>query len=151
MLHSFIITRIVRAVVSITTPLATRAATLAVIVAALGYFVDIYDLILFGMVRTTEPRATSGVPEAARSSPTTGIYLLNMQMGGMLVGGILWGVLGDKRGRLSRAVRLDHAVLDREHRERHGPHRRQLRGLAARSPASASPASSAPASRWSAS
>jgi putative MFS transporter len=67
-------------------------------VAALGYFVDIYDLILFGMVRTRSV-TDLGVPEAALKDQ--GIYLLNMQMGGLLLGGILWGVLGDKRGRLS--------------------------------------------------
>ncbi len=86
--------------------LATRAATLAVIVAALGYFVDIYDLILFGMVRTTSLKdlgACDGLTAAACKTALTdqGLYLLNMQMGGMLLGGILWGVIGDKRGRLS--------------------------------------------------
>ena len=76
----------------------TRAAMLAVLVAALGYFVDIYDLILFAMVRIPSLRDL-GVPEAEITNE--GIFLINMQMGGMLVGGILWGVLGDKRGRLS--------------------------------------------------
>ena len=73
-----------------------RAATLAVVVAALGYFVDIYDLILFGMVRSASLKDL-GVADITGE----GIFLLNMQMGGMLIGGILWGVLGDKRGRLS--------------------------------------------------
>ena len=73
-----------------------RAATLAVVVAALGYFVDIYDLILFGMVRGASLKDL-GVSDIQGQ----GIFLLNMQMGGMLIGGILWGVLGDKRGRLS--------------------------------------------------
>src|ERR1041384_1357141 len=78
---------------------AQRAATLAVIVAALGYFVDIYDLILFGMVRTASLESLGITdPQAIKDQ---GIYLFNMQMGGLLVGGILWGVLGDKRGRLS--------------------------------------------------
>ncbi len=71
---------------------------MAVLVAALGYFVDIYDLILFGIVRQASLRGI-GVPENELLG--TGLFLLNMQMGGMLVGGILWGVLGDKRGRLS--------------------------------------------------
>ena len=75
-----------------------RAIMLAVIVAGLGYFVDIYDLILFGMVRTAS-LADLGVPKADQLD--TGVYLINMQMGGMLVGGILWGMLGDKKGRLS--------------------------------------------------
>src|SRR5512139_691807 len=73
-----------------------RAATLAVVVAALGYFVDIYDLILFGMVRGASLKDL-GVTDVTGD----GIFLLNMQMGGMLIGGIIWGVLGDKRGRLS--------------------------------------------------
>jgi MFS family permease len=76
-----------------------RAAKLAVVVAALGYFVDIYDLILFGMVRTPSLRDLGYTTQAALTEE--GIYLFNMQMGGMLLGGILWGVIGDKRGRLS--------------------------------------------------
>ena len=68
------------------------------LVAALGYFVDIYDLILFAMVRIKSLQGL-GVPADAISSE--GIFLLNMQMGGMMIGGILWGVLGDKRGRLA--------------------------------------------------
>ena len=79
-------------------PEARRAANLAVIVAALGYFVDIYDLILFAMVRT---RSVADLGVAAQDLKDQGIYLLNMQLGGLLLGGILWGVLGDKRGRLS--------------------------------------------------
>ncbi len=83
-----------------------RAATLAVIVAALGYFVDIYDLILFGMVRTASLKSIGvcdGLTDVACKAAITdeGVFLLNMQMGGMLLGGILWGVLGDKKGRLS--------------------------------------------------
>jgi MFS transporter, putative metabolite:H+ symporter len=76
-----------------------RAATLAVVVAALGYFVDIYDLILFGMVRTASLKEL-GYTELTQWTEQ-GAYLQNMQMGGMLIGGVLWGVLGDKRGRLS--------------------------------------------------
>src|SRR5947209_3539040 len=75
-----------------------RAVNLAVLVAALGYFVDIYDLLLFSIVRISSLRSI-GVPEADLLS--TGSLLLSMQMGGMLVGGILWGILGDKKGRLS--------------------------------------------------
>jgi putative MFS transporter len=71
---------------------------LAVIVAALGYFVDIYDLILFSIVRVASLRDL-GVPSADLLG--TGVRLLNTQMIGMLVGGVLWGILGDKRGRLS--------------------------------------------------
>jgi MFS family permease len=69
-----------------------------VIVAALGYFVDIYDLLLFSIVRIDSLKSL-GVSEA--SLLNDGVYLINMQMGGLLVGGILWGVLGDKKGRIS--------------------------------------------------
>lgn len=69
-----------------------------VIVAALGYFVDIYDLVLFGIVR--KPSIESlGYGEDAQT--IIGAMLMNWQMGGMLVGGILFGILGDKKGRLS--------------------------------------------------
>ncbi|KJU87097.1 major facilitator transporter [Candidatus Magnetobacterium bavaricum] len=68
-----------------------------VIVAALGYFVDIYDLILFGIVRVQSLKAI-GVQSA--DIMDTGIFLLDMQMAGMLLGGFLWGVLGDKKGRV---------------------------------------------------
>jgi len=77
---------------------APRTIALAILVAALGYFVDIYDLILFSIVRVASLRSL-GVPDEQLLAE--GVLLLNMQMGGMLVGGIIWGVLGDKRGRLS--------------------------------------------------
>ena len=73
--------------------------TAAVIVAALGYFVDIYDLILFSIVRV-ESLKDLGIT-AAQEVTDKGLFLINMQMGGMLLGGILWGILGDKHGRLS--------------------------------------------------
>ncbi|WAC12042.1 MFS transporter [Dyadobacter pollutisoli] len=69
-----------------------------VIVAALGYFVDIYDLLLFGIVRLPS-LASLGLSETEIS--LTGASILNWQMTGLLLGGILWGVLGDKKGRLS--------------------------------------------------
>lgn len=72
--------------------------SIPVIVAALGYFVDIYDLLLFGIVRLPSLRAL-GLSEEAVSS--VGASILNWQMTGLLVGGIIWGVLGDKKGRLS--------------------------------------------------
>jgi MFS transporter, putative metabolite:H+ symporter len=75
-----------------------RAARLAIIVAALGYFVDIYDMVIFSVVRARSLDAL-GVPAAERMS--MGVRLLNMQMVGMLAGGVLWGILGDRRGRLS--------------------------------------------------
>lgn len=72
--------------------------SLPVIVAALGYFVDIYDLLLFSIVR--RPSLISlGVPEDQLF--IEGEFLLQAQMSGLLLGGILWGVMGDKRGRLS--------------------------------------------------
>lgn len=72
--------------------------TTSVVVSALGYFVDIYDLILFGIVRV--PSLTQlgyGGDELIQN----GIFLLNTQMAGMLLGGIIWGILGDKKGRIS--------------------------------------------------
>lgn len=75
-----------------------RAVYLAVLVAALGYFVDIYDLILFSVVRVKSLVAI-GVPSDQLLD--AGVTLLNLQMFGMLLGGILWGVLGDRKGRLS--------------------------------------------------
>jgi MFS family permease len=71
---------------------------LPVIVAALGYFVDIYDLLLFGIVRVPSLKDL-GLNEQEVS--TIGASIINWQMGGLLIGGILWGVLGDKKGRLS--------------------------------------------------
>jgi putative MFS transporter len=71
--------------------------TIPVIVASLGYFVDIYDLILFSIVRVSSLKA---VGLGGQSLLDQGVFLLNMQMGGMLLGGILWGVLGDKKGRV---------------------------------------------------
>ncbi len=69
-----------------------------VIVAALGYFVDIYDLLLFSIIRI-ESLKSLGISEAGLLNE--GVLLLSVQMGGLLVGGILWGVLGDKKGRIS--------------------------------------------------
>jgi putative MFS transporter len=71
---------------------------LTVLVASLGYFVDIYDLILFLIVRVKSLRGL-GVP--ADELLEKGVLLLNLQMIGMLLGGVLWGILGDKRGRIS--------------------------------------------------
>lgn len=75
-----------------------RSAKLIILVAALGYFVDIYDLVLFSIVRVP---SLKGIGIADADLLDKGVLLLNMQMFGMLVGGILWGILGDKRGRLS--------------------------------------------------
>jgi len=72
--------------------------SIPVIVAALGYFVDIYDLLLFSIVRIPSLRSM-GVVDADMLSQ--GEYLIRAQMIGLLVGGIIWGIMGDKRGRLS--------------------------------------------------
>ena len=76
----------------------TNPFNIIVIVSALGYFVDIYDLILFSVVRKSslEFLGFSGAQLMEK-----GVYLLNYQMAGMLVGGILWGIWGDKKGRVS--------------------------------------------------
>jgi len=68
-----------------------------VIVAALGYFVDIYDLLLFSIIRIPSLRSL-GLNDAAIAKQ--GLFIINVQMIGLLVGGIIWGVLGDKKGRL---------------------------------------------------
>jgi MFS family permease len=75
-----------------------RKTFFAVLVGALGYFVDVYDLILFSVVRVASLKDI--LPEGADLAKT-GVLLLNMQMGGMLAGGLLWGVWGDKKGRLA--------------------------------------------------
>ena len=75
-----------------------RRPYIPILVAALGYFVDIYDLILFSIVRVPSLTALGLSGDALLES---GVLLLNMQMAGMLVGGIAWGVMGDRRGRLS--------------------------------------------------
>ena len=72
--------------------------SIPVVVAALGYFVDIYDLLLFGIVRIPSLRSI-GVAESDLLSQ--GEFLLRSQMIGLLIGGIIWGIMGDKRGRLS--------------------------------------------------
>ncbi len=69
----------------------------AVVVGALGYFVDIYDLILFSIVRTPSLKSLGLSGQALVDD---GLMLLNAQMYGMLLGGVLWGVLGDRHGRL---------------------------------------------------
>ncbi len=75
-----------------------KVITISIVVAALGYFVDIYDLILFGIVREASLKDL-GLSGAALTNE--GVFLLNMQMLGMLAGGILWGVFGDRKGRIS--------------------------------------------------
>lgn len=69
--------------------------SLPVVVAALGYFVDIYDLLLFGIVRVPS------LKDLGLDVDAVGTTIINFQMTGLLLGGILWGMLGDKKGRLS--------------------------------------------------
>ncbi len=69
----------------------------AVIVGALGYFVDIYDLVLFGVVRVS---SLKDLGLSGDRLAIDGAWLINWQMGGMLLGGLLWGLLGDRFGRL---------------------------------------------------
>ena len=70
-----------------------------IIVAALGYFVDIYDLILFSIVRIPSLKTIGIIGK--ENIESNGLLLINIQMFGMLIGGIFWGILGDKKGRLS--------------------------------------------------
>jgi len=73
--------------------------SLPVIVAALGFFVDIFDLLLFGIVRKPSFAELKGsLSDAAILSK--GEFTLNIQLIGMVIGGIIWGIIGDKFGRL---------------------------------------------------
>ncbi|MDZ4682105.1 MAG: MFS transporter [Saprospiraceae bacterium] len=76
----------------------TKILNAAVIIAALGYFVDIYDLLLFGFVRV---KSLESLGLSGQALTDVGISLFNWQMIGMLIGGVFWGILGDKRGRVS--------------------------------------------------
>ena len=72
--------------------------SIPVLVAALGYFVDIYDLLLFGMIRNNSLLSMGLTGDEAVK---TGLQIMSVQMYGMLIGGVIWGVMGDKKGRLS--------------------------------------------------
>jgi len=74
-----------------------RNVIFLVIVAALGYFVDIYDLVLFSVVRV---QSLNEIGVSANDMQSDGFLIINAQMFGLLLGGILWGVLGDKLGRI---------------------------------------------------
>jgi MFS family permease len=75
-----------------------KLLTVPVLVAALGYLVDMYDLFLFSIVRVPSLQALGLTGDELLRD---GIVLLDMQMAGLLLGGLFWGVLGDKKGRLS--------------------------------------------------
>jgi MFS transporter, putative metabolite:H+ symporter len=79
-------------------PKSNSIFNVTVIVAALGYFVDIYDLLLFSIIRV-ESLTSLGL--TAEQLTSDGESIISWQMGGLLIGGILWGMLGDKKGRLS--------------------------------------------------
>ena len=72
--------------------------SLPVIVGALGYFVDIYDLLLFGIIRR---QSLIDLGLSGDAVTIVGENIISIQMIGLLIGGIIWGVMGDKRGRLS--------------------------------------------------
>ncbi len=72
--------------------------SLPVIVAALGYFVDIYDLLLFNIVRIPSLRSLG---LSTSDIDSKGELIIGVQMIGLLLGGIVWGIAGDKKGRLS--------------------------------------------------
>ncbi|WP_026903580.1 MFS transporter [Pedobacter glucosidilyticus] len=78
-------------------PSNNKNVTLLITVAALGYFVDIYDLVLFSVIRVASLKSIGVAQEDLLS---VGVTLINAQMIGMLLGGILWGIWGDKKGRL---------------------------------------------------
>ena len=69
-----------------------------ILVASLGYFVDIYDLLLFGIIRMPSLKSLG---LSGDELMLTGETILKWQMFGLLIGGIIWGVMGDKKGRLS--------------------------------------------------
>ena len=73
----------------------------AVLVAALGYFVDIYDLLLFTIVREPSLRDLGVNLQDSKAVLAASTKIINWQMIGLLIGGILWGIMGDKKGRLS--------------------------------------------------
>ncbi len=79
----------------------TSILSLPVIVAALGYFVDIYDLLLFTIVREPSLIGIGVDKNDSLAMIASSTKIINWQMVGLLIGGILWGIIGDKKGRLS--------------------------------------------------
>src|SRR6201985_3071704 len=75
----------------------TRNIVFLVIVASLGYFVDIYDLLVFSIVRMPSLLAIGVKPADVKA---VGVTIINWQMFGLLIGGLLWGIIGDKLGRI---------------------------------------------------
>ena len=79
----------------------TSIFSIAVIVAALGYFVDIYDLLLFTIVREPSLKDLGVNLQDGKAVLAASTKIINWQMVGLLIGGIVWGIMGDKKGRLS--------------------------------------------------
>lgn len=82
----------------------SKLLAIPILVAALGYFVDIYDLLLFSIIRVPSIRdlyAHLPAAEIDNLITTKGEFIISLQMVGLLVGGIFWGIIGDKKGRLS--------------------------------------------------
>ncbi len=75
-----------------------RNLVLAIVASSMGFFVDLYDIIIVSVLRRSS-LLDLGIAEADLQAK--GVLLLNTQMAGMLLGGFLWGMLGDKKGRLS--------------------------------------------------
>jgi putative MFS transporter len=75
----------------------SKSIILAVIVASLGYCVDVFDVVLFSIYRVQSLTSMGLTPDQVL---TSGVHVLNMQLAGMLIGGLIWGVLGDKIGRI---------------------------------------------------
>lgn len=75
----------------------SRNIIFLVLVASLGYFVDIYDLLVFSIVRMPSLLAIGVKPADVKAA---GITIINWQMFGLLIGGLLWGIMGDKLGRI---------------------------------------------------
>src|ERR1051326_612472 len=82
----------------LSTSLRKELLRIPVLVAALGYMVDMYDLFLFSIIRVPSLRSLKLSDEGIMRG---GIILLNLQMAGLLIGGLVWGIMGDKKGRLS--------------------------------------------------
>ena len=84
---------------SVKNTLSAKRAVIAIfVVAALGYFVDCYDLIIFSVVRRA---SLASLNVAEDQMLAVGLWLLDIQLVGVLVGGVAWGILADKFGRLS--------------------------------------------------
>src|SRR5476651_185990 len=75
----------------------TRNVIFLVLVASLGYFVDIYDLLIFSILRV---QSLKGIGVPADQITEKGLHIQNMQMLGLLLGGVVWGIIGDKLGRI---------------------------------------------------